>query len=83
MLPFGQRIVYMPASTYTTISNLIWLPLGVVLAIHHLIWAGMCFVTIIGIPCVPNVFLMCSLMRMYFMTIIGIPFAIQCFPMCS
>jgi uncharacterized membrane protein YccF (DUF307 family) len=61
MLPFGQRIVYMPASTYTTISNLIWLPLGIVLAMHHLYWGGMCFMTIIGVP---NVLLMCSLIAM-------------------
>ena len=50
MLPFGQRIVYMPASDFTTAANVLWLPIGVLLAIHHMIWGLACFITIIGIP---------------------------------
>jgi hypothetical protein len=37
-------------STYLALPNILWLPLGVLLAVHHLVWASACFVTIIGIP---------------------------------
>ncbi|HCV23216.1 MAG TPA: YccF domain-containing protein [Candidatus Latescibacteria bacterium] len=33
-----------------TIGNILWLPLGLILAIGHVISAFLCFITIIGIP---------------------------------
>jgi uncharacterized membrane protein YccF (DUF307 family) len=42
--------VQMPSSTFATVGNLLWLPMGILLAVHHLAWGFMCFITIIGIP---------------------------------
>lgn len=55
LLPFGQSLVptvhpYAGASGVDCCLNLLWLPIGLLLAVNHLLWAFAFFITIIGIP---------------------------------
>ncbi|EKX47852.1 hypothetical protein GUITHDRAFT_69189 [Guillardia theta CCMP2712] len=50
LFPFGQSIVYEPAEPCTFLGNVIWLPMGILIALVHVFWAFLYTCTIIGIP---------------------------------
>jgi len=59
LMPFGRDVVAhselaggsnLALGTFRLIANLIWLPLGIVLAVTHAIHGAILFCTLIGIP---------------------------------
>ncbi len=49
--PFGREVVRDPqAGAWTVIGNILWIPLGLILVIAHVVTAVTLAITIIGIP---------------------------------
>ncbi|MDN4484406.1 YccF domain-containing protein [Demequina lignilytica] len=49
--PFGREVVRDPdAGAWTVVGNILWIPLGLILAIAHVVTAVTLAITIIGIP---------------------------------